>query len=52
MPRAEHFDVLIAADHKVPSEESESRNNHRHGMVVQDLARAKQKLLRRPRRTQ
>ena len=38
MPRAEHFGDLITADHKVPSEESESRNNHRYAVVVQDLA--------------
>ena len=28
----------LGADHKVLSEESESRNNHRHAVVVQDLA--------------
>ena len=38
MPRAEHFGDLIAANHKVLSEESESRNNHRHAVVVQDVA--------------
>ena len=38
VPRAEHFGDLITADHKVLSEESESRNNHRHAVVVQDLA--------------
>ena len=38
VPRAEHFGDLIAADHKVLSEESESRNNHRYAVVVQDLA--------------
>ena len=36
--RAEHFGDLIAADHKVPSEGSESRNNHRYTFVMQDLA--------------
>ena len=36
MPRAEKFGDLIAADHKVPCEESESRNNHRYAVVVQD----------------
>ena len=36
--RAEHFGDLITADHKVFSEESESRNHHRHAVVVQDLA--------------
>ena len=29
---------LIAADHKVLTEEGESRNNHRYAVVVQDLA--------------
>ena len=29
---------LITADHKVLSEGSESRNNHRYAVVVQDLA--------------
>ena len=38
MPRAEQFGDLITADHKVLSEESESRNNHRYAVVVQDLA--------------
>ena len=38
MPRAEIFGDLITADHKVLSEESESRNNHRYAVVVQDLA--------------
>ena len=32
------FGGLITADHKVLSEESESRNNHRYAVVVQDLA--------------
>ena len=36
--RAEHFGDLITADHKVVSEESESRYNHRYAVVVQDLA--------------
>ena len=38
MPRAEHFGDLITADHKVLSEESESRNNQRYAVVVQDLS--------------
>ena len=38
MRRAEHFGDLISADHKIPSEESASRNNHRYAVVVQDLA--------------
>ena len=38
VPRAEHFGDLISADHKVLSEGSESRNNHRYAVVVQDLA--------------
>ena len=29
---------VITADHKILSEESESRNNHRYAVVVQDLA--------------
>ena len=28
----------MTADHKVLNEEGESRNNHRHAVVVQDLA--------------
>ena len=38
VPRAEDFGDLITADHNVLSEESESRNNHRYAVVVQDLA--------------
>ena len=38
VPRAEHFGDLITADHTILSEESESRNSHRYGVVVQDLA--------------
>ena len=38
MPRAENFVDLITEDHKVLSEESGSRNNHRCAVVVQDLA--------------
>ena len=48
VPRAENFGDLITADHKVPSDNCESRNNHRYAVVVQDLAtRAKQKLHRK-----
>ena len=36
--RAENFGDLITADHKILSEESESRDNHRYAVVVQDLA--------------
>ena len=36
--RAEIFDDLITADHKVLSEGCQSRNNHRYAVVVQDLA--------------
>ena len=36
--RAENFGDLITADHQILSEESESRNNHRYAIVVQDLA--------------
>ena len=38
VPRAEHVGYLITADHKMLSEEGESRNNHRKTVVVQDLA--------------
>ena len=38
VPRAEKFGDLINADHKVLSENCESRNNHRYAIVVQDLA--------------
>ena len=38
VPRAEHFGDLITADHKVLSDNCESRNNHRYAVVVQDLA--------------
>ena len=38
VPRAEHFGDLITADHEILSEESESRDNHRFAVVVQDLA--------------
>ena len=56
--RAEKFGGLITADHKVLSDNCESRNNHRYAVVVQDLAthgsrhiRAKPKLHRKPRET-
>ena len=38
VPRAENFGDLITADHKVLSENCQSRNNHRYEVVVQDLA--------------
>ena len=38
VPREEHFGALITADHKVLSEESDSRDNHRYAVEVQDLA--------------
>ena len=38
VPRAEIFGDLITADHKVLSENCESRNNHRYAVVVQDSA--------------
>ena len=38
VPRAENFGDLITADHKVLSDNGESRNNHRYAVVVQDLA--------------
>ena len=37
-PERGNFGDLITVDHKVLSEESESRNNHRCAVVVQDLA--------------
>ena len=36
--RAEKFGDLITADHKVLSNNCETRNNHRYAVVVQDLA--------------
>ena len=36
--RAENFGDLITADHKVLSDNCESRNIHRYAVVVQDLA--------------
>ena len=36
--RAENFGDLITADHKVLSDNCESRNNQRYAIVVQDLA--------------
>ena len=38
VPRAENFGDLITADHKVLSDNCESRSNHRYAVVVQDLA--------------
>ena len=38
VPRAEIFSDLITADHKVLSDNCESRNNHRYAVAVQDLA--------------
>ena len=38
VPRAENIGDLITADHKVLSENCESRNNHRYAVAVQDLA--------------
>ena len=35
--RADNFGDLITADHKVLSDNCESRNNHRYAVVVQDL---------------
>ena len=56
VPRAENFGDMLTADHKVLSDNCESRNNHRYAVVVQDLATqwiqaypCKQKLLRKPR---
>ena len=38
VPRAVNFGDLITADHKVLSNNCESRNNHRYAVVVQGLA--------------
>ena len=38
VPRTEIYCDLMFADHKVLREESESRNNHRYAVVLQDLA--------------
>ena len=38
VPRAEKFGDLITADHKVLSDNCESRSNHRYVAAVQDLA--------------
>ena len=38
VPRADNFGDLISADHKVLSDNCESRNNHRYAVVVQDQA--------------
>ena len=38
VPRADNFGDLITADHKVLSDNCQSRNNHRYAVEVQDLA--------------
>ena len=38
VPQADNFGDLITADHKVLSDNCESRSNHRYAVVVQDLA--------------
>ena len=38
VPRSDNFGDLITADHKVLSDNCESRNNHRYAVVAQDLA--------------
>ena len=38
VPRAAHYGELITTDHKVLSDNFESRNNHRYAVVVHDLA--------------
>ena len=38
LPRAVKFDDLITEDHKIFSDNYESRNNHRYAVVVSDLA--------------
>ena len=41
VPRAVNFGDLITADHKVLSDNCESRNNHQYAVVAQDLATPK-----------
>ena len=56
--RAQNFGDFRSADHKVLSEECESRHNHRYAVVAQDLATQwiqshpckKKKLLRKQKR--
>ena len=48
VPRAEKFGDLITADHKVLSDNCESRNNYRYAVVVQDLAVQNQNFTRNP----
>ena len=38
VPRAENLGDMTTTDHKILSEGSASRNNHRYAVVVQDLA--------------
>ena len=38
LPKTDTFGDWVIADHKILSEESESRHNHRYAVVVQDLA--------------
>ena len=38
VPRATNFGDLITADHKIVSDNFASRKNHRHAVMVQDLA--------------
>ena len=38
VPRADNFGDLITADHKVLSDNCESRNNHRYAVVVQGFS--------------
>ena len=56
VPRADNFGDVITTDHKVLSDNCESRNNHRYAVVVQDLATqwiqaypCKKKLHKKPR---
>ena len=44
VPRAETSGDLITADHKVVSEDCESRNNHPYAVVEQELATQQSKL--------
>ena len=49
VPRAVNFGDLITADHKVQSDNCESRNNHRYAVVGSRRIRAETKLHKKPR---
>ena len=49
VPRADNFGDLITADHKVLSDNCESRNNHRYAVVMDpDVSVQKQNFTRNP----